>query len=587
MRTATSCMRGGGSNKTHVWYKEGTIVLLCLFALCLSQPVLSQNRKKKGDDKVYLDHADELTFDQAVRPGVQILRGHVRFRYQDTSLTCDSAYFNQERNTFQAFGHVTMRKRGGITLTCLRAKYDGMLEMVQARQNVVLTQPGRSLHTDSLDYNTGTNYANFYDGGRLVSDKTSVVSRRGEYYLDTHESNFYEDVVMRSPKYTIETDHLNYNTHTEQAHIIGPSVIKGKNGEIVHTEDGYYDNKIDKMELMGWSTITTKDRDVEGDNLNYNSTTGDSEGHGNVKITDKLNNRVVTGDNLYYNEKTHKGDGDGNIVYTDMKNRNTLTAETIHYTDSEAVAYGRPVIKDFSQKDTLYMHADTLRMYTYHYDTDSVYRRVLCYPNVRAYRKDVQAVCGLLVFNSKDSCMTMYRDPVTWSDERQLFGDSIKIYMNDSTVREAYVFSNAMSIEKRLDQKHFNQVASREMRAFFEEGKVRRTEAIGNVLSVYFPEEEKDSSVIGLNYMETDTLRMFMSDQQRLEKIWVSKPEGTLYPITQVPPGKEKLPGFAWYDYLRPIDKDDIFRTVTKESGKKKEERQVIIARPPRQVIKK
>jgi hypothetical protein len=86
--------------------------------------------------------------------------------------------------------------------------------------------------------------------------------------------------------------------------------------------------------------------------------------------------------------------------------------------------------------------------------------------------------------------------------------------------------------------------------------------------------------------METDTLRMFMSDQQRLEKIWVSKPEGTLYPITQVPPGKEKLPGFAWYDYLRPIDKDDIFRTVTKESGKKKEERQVIIARPPRQVIK-
>ena len=146
--------------------------------------------------------------------------------------------------------------------------------------------------------------------------------------------------------------------------------------------------------------------------------------------------------------------------------------------------------------------------------------------HVRIFRKDMQAVCDSLVYSSLDSCMTMYRDPVTWSDERQLFGDSIKIYMNDSTVREAYVFSNAMSIEKRLDQKHFNQVASREMRAFFKEGKIRLTEAIGNVLSVYFPEEEKDSSVIGLNYLETDTLRMFMSGQQRLEKIWVSKKYG-------------------------------------------------------------
>ena len=561
------------------------MAVLCIFALCMSLPALSYNKPKKGDDKVYLDHADELTYNQAVRPDVQILRGHVRFRYQDTSLSCDSAYFNQTRNTFKAFGHVHMRKSGGITMTCQRATYDGGMQLIQARQNVVLSQPGRSLHCDSLDYNTGTEYAHFYDGGRLVSDKTTVESHRGEYYFDTHESNFYEDVVMRSPKFTINTEHLNYNTQTELAHVIGPSVIKGKDGEIVHTEDGYYNNKTDKMELMGRSTITTKERDVEGDSLKYNKTTGDSEGFGNVKIVDKKDNRVITGNYLFYNEQTHKGEGLGNVVYIDMKNKNSLTADIIHYTDSVAIAYGRPVVKEFSEKDTLFMHSDTIRMYTYHYDTDSVYRRVLCYPNVRAYRRDVQAVCGLLVFNSKDSCMTMYEDPVTWSDERQLFGDSIKIYMNDSTVREAYVFNNAMSIELMRDKKHYNQVASREMRAFFEDGKIRRSEAIGNVLSVYFPEEEKDTSIIGLNYLETDTLRLFLSPERQLEKIWVSAPEGTLYPMTQIPPGKEKLPGFAWYDNLRPIDKYDIFRTVTKNSATRKEERR-IVARPPRQVIK-
>ena len=538
---------------------------MCLLALCLSLSVMAQS-KKKGDSKVYLDHADELSFDQYKQPGVQILRGNVRFRYQDTNLSCDSAYFNQGRNTFKAFGHVKMKKRGGITMTCQRATYDGMMEQIQARKNVVLTQPGRALYCDSLDYNTATEYAHFYDGGRLVSDKTTVVSRRGEYFFDTHESNFFDDVVMRGPKYTIDTQHLNYNTETEQAHVIGPSVIRGRNGETIHTDDGYYNNKTDLMELVGRSTIVTKEREVEGDNLNYNSATGDSEGHGNVKIVDKVGNRVVTGDHLFYNEKTHLGDGEGNVVYVDMKNKNSLTAETVHYTDSEAVAYGRPVVKEFSQKDTLYMHADTIRMYTYHYDTDSVYRRVLCYPHVRAYRNDVQAVCGLLVFHSKDSCMTMYQDPVVWSDERQLFGDSIRVFMNDSTIREAYVYHNAMSIELMRDGEHYNQVSSREMRAFFVDGKMRRSEAIGNVVSVYFPEEERDSSLIGLNHMETDTLRMFMTPERRLEKIWVSKPEGTLYPMTQIPPGTDRLPGFAWYGELRPKDKDDIFRVASRRS---------------------
>ena len=560
-------------------------MMLCLFALSLSLPVSSQSKRKKGDDKVYLDHADELMFDQYRKPGVQIVKGHVRFRYQDTTLSCDSAYFNQQRNTFQAFGHVNMKKRGGITLTCDRATYDGTMELVQARQHVVLTQPGRSLHCDSLDYNTGIDYVHFFggDGGRLVSGKTSVVSQRGEYYFDTHESNFYEHVVMRSPDYTIETDHLNYNTETEQAHVVGPSVIRGKNGEVVNTEDGYYNSKTDHMELVGHSTITSKEREVEGDSLNYNNTTGDSEGFGHVKIVDKAGNRVVTGDHLFYNEKTHQGDGYGNVVYVDMKNKNSLTAETVHYTDSAAVAYGRPVAKDFSEKDTLFLHADTIRMYTYHIDTDSVYRKVHCYPNVRAYRQDVQAVCGLLVFNSKDSCMSMYDEPITWSDDRQLLGDSIKAYMNDSTLREAYVLGNALSIEKMKDGEHYNQVASREMRVFFVDGKLRRSEAIGNVLSVYYPEEEKDSSLIGLNYMETDTMRMFLTPERKLEKIWVSKPEGTLYPVTQVPPGKDRLPGFAWYDYVRPLDKFDIFRTVPRRGERKVERR--LVAKAPRQVL--
>lgn len=564
-------------------YRHGIIMrmVLCLFAFMPA--VSAEAQKSKGNDggKVYLEHADVLLADQFAKPDIQVVRGKVRFRYNDTQLTCDSAYFNQIRNTFQAFGHVHMRKSGGVNLTCGRAFYDGNAELVQARVNVVLTQPGRTLYCDSLDYNTGTEYANYFGGkgGRLKTENTTVESLRGEYYLDTHEANFYDNVVMRSPKYTINTDNLNYNTETEIAHVTGPSVIRGRNGEVIHTSDGYYYSKYERMELTGRSTITSKERDVEGDNLKYNSETGESEGHGNVRYLDKIGNRVVTGDNLFYNEKTRVGEGTGNVVYIDNKSQNSLTAGYVHYTDSSAVAYGNPVVKDFSQGDTLFVHSDTIMMKAYHLETDSVYRKVYCYDNVRAYRTDVQAVCGLLISNSRDSCMTMYYDPIVWTGNRQLLGDSIKAYMNDSTVREAYVFGQALAIEQMDDGKHYNQISSKEMRAFFTDGQLRRNEAIGNVLSVYYILEEKDSSILYLNYMECDTMRMYVSAERQMEKIWGSKPDAMMYPLTQVPPGKDRLPGFAWYDYVRPVDKNDIFRRAGKGDGGKQSPQEPVM--PP------
>lgn len=77
------------------------------------------------------------------------------------------------------------------------------------------------------------------------------------------------------------------------------------------------------------------------------------------------------------------------------------------------------LVKDYSQKDTVYLHADTMRVETFNINTDSVYRKVHCYRKVRMYRVDLQAVCDSLVGNSRDSSMTMYTDPIAWSGPRQ------------------------------------------------------------------------------------------------------------------------------------------------------------------------
>ena len=70
-------------------------------------------------------------------------------------------------------------------------------------------------------------------------------------------------------------------------------------------------------------------------------------------------------------------------------------------------------------------------------------------------------------------------------------------------------------------------------------------------------------------------VKMYLSPERKLEKIWASKSTGTMYPITQIPPDRLRLPAFAWFEYIRPKNKDDIFnwRGKGKENELKQEKR--------------
>ena len=163
--------------------------------------------------------------------------------------------------------------------------------------------------------------------------------------------------------------------------------------------------------------------------------------------------------------------------------------------------------------------------------------------------------------------MTMYKDPIVWNGNRQLLGEKILVFMNDSTVRFAHVIGQALSVEQMPDSVHFNQISSSEMKSYFEKGEIKKAESIGNVQTIYYMTDDKDSSLIGLNYLETDTMRMYMAPGRKMEKIWTNKFTSTMYPMTQIPPAKYKLTNFAWFEDLRPKDKNDIFVWRGKSKG--------------------
>ena len=519
--------------KTPYRHRAASTAALCLFGLIVLAATAAPQRKKqrpKTDERVFLIHSDELKYDRySDRPDAQIVKGKVHFSHAGAQLWCDSAYFFQDANSVEAFGHVRFKQGDTLSLTCDRADYDGGAQMMHARHNVVLRHRQQTLYTDSLDYDRIYSNAYFFEGGKLIDGKDRLVSDWGEYNTVTRQASFFYNVQMQSDKNHVSTDTLHYDTRTSVAHVTGPSKITSK-GSVIRTSDAYLDSRTDRSRMFGRSTIVDKEKTITGDSLYHDNRTGHNEGYGNVVYVDTLNKNALACGHLIYDETTGYG-----------------------------FATRRAVMRDFSQKDTLYMHADTMKIYTFNINTDSVYRKVHAFRKVRAFRTDVQAVCDSMVFNSKDSCMTMYHDPIVWNGQRQLLGEVIKVYMNDSTVRRAEIIGQALSVERLDNRDHYNQVSSKRMDAFFTDGVLRQTEASGNVISVYYNVEGSDSTLSEHNYLETDTMRMYLSAERQLEKIWTSKATGTLSPMTQIPADKLKLKAFAWFDYIRPVDKDDIF----------------------------
>lgn len=499
----------------------------------LPQP--AQHAKPEPEERIILKHADNLRFNENEMQSAQRLSGNVVLMHKGMTMFCDSAMLYEQSQTFDAFGHVKIVQGDTLTLTGDRLHYDGETLIAEMRFNVIMTHRNQKLYTDSLYYDRLYNMGYYEEGGKLIDGKNQLTSDWGEYHTDTRQATFNYNVELINDRFKLITDTLHYDTQTKWAEVVGASNIYS-NADTLYTEHGFYNSDNEQVKLYKRPKAYGRNRIMEGDTVYYDKKTGVMEAFQNVSCLDEKNKNLLTGDYAWYNELT-----------------------------GEAIATKNALARDFSQgKDTLYFHADTLHMYSYNLETDSAYRVLHAYFHARAYREDVQAVADSMVFHSAQKKITLFRDPIAWSDQRQIVGEEINVYLNDSTIDSVYVDRQALMIEK-LDSTHFNQVGAQQMRTYFVKGEVSENRAVGNVMVVNYP-LEKDSTIIYQNYVETAEARMFMKDR-KLKKIWAPASHGFFYPIGMAPAERTRLDGFAWFDYIRPISPDDVFKWRGKKAG--------------------
>ena len=474
--------------------------------------------------KVYLEHANTLSFDQAQNPDAQGVVGEVCFRHDSSYMYCDSAYFFEKSNSLEAFSHVRMEQGDTLFVYGDYLHYNGDTQIAHLRDNVRMENGQVTLFTDSLNYERISNIGYYFEGGMIVDSLNQLSSFYGQYSPATKLAIFNDSVRLENPDFTLYSDTLHYQTDTKLATILGPSVIVSDSGT-VRTSLGWYDTEQNKALLLDRSTIESGNRILSGDSIAYDRNTGFGEVFGNMCLQDTLQQVMLEGQYGFYNEKT----------------------EYAFATDSARFL-------EYSQGDTLYLHADTLQMETVDPDT----REVKAFHGVRFFRTDLQGVCDSMLFNTRDSVLYLFTEPVVWNEQYQLYGDTILIYLNDSTIDFAHVRQFAFAIQQ-VDSVSFNQLKGTDLKAYFDGKSVRQIDVSGNAESIFYP-LENDGSMVGMNQTQSGYLSIWVKENklERL-KIWPN-PEGTMTPIPDLRPEQKLLKDFYWFDYLRPQDKDDIYQ---------------------------
>ena len=490
---------------------------------------------RNQSNKVFLANADILSANEAVSTDYQVLKGNVRFRRGDMYMFCDSAYFYAETSSLDAFGNVRMTQGDTLWVYSDVLHYYGDQGVAELRHNVRLENRSTTLLTDALDYEINSNVGYYFDGGTIVDNRnnTELSSRFGRYELDTKQAEFSRDVHLVNDRYEMFTDLLEYNTQSHIAHITTETYIVSDSNTI-NTTNGWYNTSADDATLYERALITAKD------------------------------GKTLQGDTVYYNRKRNYGEARGDVVITDPSNKVILDGDYGYHDDNVHYSYvtGRARAREFSQQDTIYLHADTLCTLINYVERDSVggdsVRVLRAFNQVRFYRSDVQGICDSLQLSEADTIINMYNHAVVWNLERQIFGDEINIHLNDSAADWATLPTGGFMAE-HLGEIYYDQLSGKKMKAWFENKELRQLDVDGNVQVIMFPQED-DSTYNKMVNAESSYLRLNLKAKQEVDRIamW-PEVSGRVTPLYLARKMDMYLPQFQWYDALRPKSPDEIY----------------------------
>lgn len=471
-----------------------------------------------------LPGSDKLGYNE--KTGAHRLVGNVNFIYQGNKMYCDSAHYLDKTQEVRAYGNVHIIK-DDINLFCDSLYYNGKTRKAKLWGNVRVRDLEYKLSTDTLEYDAKKAQGIYRHGGKVESIVSNEVltSRIGYFYPESKSFFFSGKVKYKKDDLSMTTDTLQYIYAKQTTYFYGPTkILKGETN--MYCESGTYNVETEEGRLYKNAEIIDESKIIRGDTLIYQPLLGQSTGKGHVYFKDTTQAVEFYSDYAYNSDKKHY-----------------------------SFVTGHALAVKIQKKDTIYIHADTL------FNQNDTLGKTLYtkgYYNVKIYNTSIQASCDSLHFNKESDLLELYKDPIVWSQNAELKGGKMVVYLNDSLIEKIHVIDMATALMEIDSGAYYNQIAGKEIIAFFKDNEMIRSDVIGNAKTIFFPENEEktDSTVIvkrlGMNRLYASDLRIYLDSGEVRGITYFDKPDGVFYPMDQIKKEEQFISNFEWKAFLRP-----------------------------------
>ena len=177
--------------------------ILFLSLLMATRFVVGQEQQdtvQRKKTRIHIEHYDKATYSK--RQGdMQRLIGNVKMRHDSAYFYCDSAYFYEKTNSFNAFQNVHIIVNDSVEVFSDLLDYDGNTRFAEFFDNVILKDDSTTLYTEYLTYDRNVHLACYPDSAVTVRGDKTLKSHFGYYRDRIKEFFFIKNVEVYSPNY--------------------------------------------------------------------------------------------------------------------------------------------------------------------------------------------------------------------------------------------------------------------------------------------------------------------------------------------------------------------------------------------------
>jgi lipopolysaccharide export system protein LptA len=451
---------------------------------------------------------------------IQHLEGNVRFEQNGNTVLCDMADYDVQDEELTGIGNVQIQSSEGVRISGSSLIYSNKTKTARVSGNVKLTDRDMTLTTPWINYNTDTRIGYYGAGGRIVDNEMVLTSGSGTYNPNLRMLYFRKNVFLDHPEYKIKADTLQYNTETGTSYFFTYTEIESDSSTII-CNYGEYNQRTGKSYFTKNAAILSKDNIIRADTLSYNRNTGIGEAFGRLWVKDTLQRITIFGNKGYYDRKTR---------YTRVT--------------------GAPLARQYEKNgDSLMLKADT---FVHTVDSIQNRRTLIAFHRVALWRVDFSGTADSMSFVSSDSLFRLFGSPVLWNNNNRLSADTMRMYMRNSKISHMQLRGNSF-VSTEEEEGLYSQISGTDMNNYFnQENKLKLVHVLGAGKSIYYI-KEKDSAVTSANYVVCSSMRIQLDSNKVKAVRFYDKPEGTLYPLDELPADKKSLTGFMWDISNRPI----------------------------------